>query len=669
MAELGNEITSFEDVKDLREGYDFEAKKAAGQNGEGEVPKSLWETYSAMSNTEGGVIVLGLKEKQDGSFEGSGIRNTNKVLRDFWSTINDQRKVSACLLGEKNVQVIEYKDDSFLIVITVPRANRRSKPIYLNGNPFGNTFRRNHEGDYRCTEAEVRRMIADSEYDTRDDSILKRFTIDDFDTLSIAAYRNEFRSVDPSHPWVTEDDLQLLINMNAWRKDRETGEEGPTLAGILMFGKWNSILEAVKDYDVDYRDRTGDSERWSDRVHPDGRWSGNLYDFYRKAYSKLVSDLKMPFQIKDGRQRIDVTPVHIAIREALVNALVHADYSVGGGIVIEKLRDGFTFRNPGGLRLPKEQIMRGGRSDCRNLRLQLMFQHIGAGDKAGSGIPKILSAWKGQQWARPTIDETVQPESVILKMKMVSMFPEQTMASLDAKLRGRLHNLSDSERLILAIAEYEGEVHNRRLQQTLIDVHPRAITDLLNSLVDRGLLLRDWNSSWTTYHVADLRTEHSDVNKSSGTTGRSSNKTGKGRREPSSSPSLFDEIVVQAKTPMPIVQADSTTRKDSQGLASSQDPTHKDSQELRSSQGAEVNLPGQDVDLEPILVTILEVCLEAQSASELADALNLDATYLRQRYTSKLIKLDLLAYTAPRTSPNVKYKTTPLGQGRLERIK
>ena len=53
------------DLDTLREGYDTEFKKALGRDGKGKVPEDFWESYSAMANTEGGYIFLGIEERSD----------------------------------------------------------------------------------------------------------------------------------------------------------------------------------------------------------------------------------------------------------------------------------------------------------------------------------------------------------------------------------------------------------------------------------------------------------------------------------------------------------------------------------------------------------------------------------------------------------------------------
>jgi ATP-dependent DNA helicase RecG len=124
----------------------------------------------------------------------------------------------------------------------------------------------------------------------------------------------------PDHPWTTIDDLSLLRALGGWRRERSTDEEGLTLAGLLMLGRWPAIHEAAPYYFVDDQERPSECEenddtRWLDRVVPDGTWSGNLFDFYRRVVRKLVADLKVPFALK-GDVRQDDTPVHQALREA-----------------------------------------------------------------------------------------------------------------------------------------------------------------------------------------------------------------------------------------------------------------------------------------------------------------------------------------------------------------
>jgi predicted HTH transcriptional regulator len=317
---------TLEDLPSLVESVELECKLAQGQDGKGELPKDFWLTYSAFANTQGGVVLLGVREK-DGQFSVAGLSNIEKVRTDLFNTLNNPAKVSVNLLTDREVVVRELEGKQVLEV-KIPVASRKQKPVFLNGQPLGNTYRRLHEGDRRCSEEDVRRMFAEQVEDCRDERILPNYDFADIDPDSLRIYRQMLSDIKPGHPALEHQGIEFLRQIGGWRKDRANGVEGLTLAGLLMFGRWLSIQESVPHYFVDYQERpyTKTELRWVDRLVPDGTWSGNLFDFYRRVYRKLVEDLKVPFALK-GDQRQDDTPVHEALREALVNTLVHADYT------------------------------------------------------------------------------------------------------------------------------------------------------------------------------------------------------------------------------------------------------------------------------------------------------------------------------------------------------
>jgi len=475
------------DLLTLSESAELEFKLAQGKDGKGKLPDDFWPTYSAMANSRGGYVVLGVRERK-GHFILEGIENIETVRKQLFDIADNTGKVNINLLRNDNVQAVTV-DEKQLLVIEISAARREQKPVYLKNQPMKETFVRLHEGDHRCSEEQVKRMFAEQVENSRDDKILTGFNFDDIDRDSLSAYRNLLAAAKPQHPWLELELFEMFKQLGGWRRNRQTSEEGITFAGVMMFGTWDAIQEAAPNYFVDYRERDeANTQRWIDRVYPDGFWSGNVFDFYRRTYRKLTTDLKVPFELKKGI-RLDDSKAHEAIREALVNTLVHADYSGRSSILIIKRPDLFGFRNPGLMRVPPEIAIKGGESDCRNRRMHQMFLMIGAGERAGSGIPKIYSGWEWAKWRKPKLYEKQIPsEQTLLELSTVSLIPKEVTDLLSALFGERFYELNDLDQMIITTAAIEGWVNHERACQ-LTSKHSRDVTLALPKLVDKGFLV------------------------------------------------------------------------------------------------------------------------------------------------------------------------------------
>lgn len=115
--------------------------------------------------------------------------------------------------------------------------------------------------------------------------------------------------------------------------------------------------------------------------------------------------------------------MHKAVREAFVNLIIHAGYLMDAGVLkVIKRSDEFEFTNPGILKLPLEDIYRGGNSKSRNPHMQTMLRLVGFGDNAGSGFPTILDTWEKEGWVKPELMEDTNLDQVTLVLKMVRRY-------------------------------------------------------------------------------------------------------------------------------------------------------------------------------------------------------------------------------------------------------
>ena len=143
-------MLDFDNLGQYREDNRIEAKQALGG-----LPESIWETYSAFANADGGIILLGVEELEDKSLHALDLLDPQWLIEDFWAIVNDPARVSENILTDDDVQVHEV-DGKRIIAITVPKSDR---PIYVGGDPWRGTYRRSGEGDCRIPRQEVEMML------------------------------------------------------------------------------------------------------------------------------------------------------------------------------------------------------------------------------------------------------------------------------------------------------------------------------------------------------------------------------------------------------------------------------------------------------------------------------------------------------------------------------
>ena len=491
-----------DEIDTLREGWDFEAKLAAGRDGQGAIPESLWETYSAMANTEGGVIVLGAKELPDGSLHPHGIVDIDKVERDLWNVLENPQKVSANLLRRNDVQRVDFNGRA-LLVVHVPKASRAQRPVHLNGSWENKTYLRVHEGDRVASREIARRMLADALPD-HDAQVLEGYAEADFHAESVRQYRQLLASMRPDHPFLREDNFGFLWQIGALGRDRLRKTEGVTLGGLMMLGREDAIRDRFPHWHLSYRELPADTAtgpRWLDRIAPDGTWNANVFEFYSRVILKLHQGLKVPFALDANQFRNDESPAHAAVREALINTLIHADYDGRAGVRVLRDPSGYEFINPGLLLVTLDQVWRGGVSESRNPVLQRLFGLLQLGEREGSGGPAIRQAWAQQHWSAPNLWEEVELSETHLKLRQVSLLPQESVDAVRVWIGPSFDALDELGRLALVTAHAERGFNHARLRD-LTSAHPRDITLKLQELVRKGLLIPSGNARATTYRLA-----------------------------------------------------------------------------------------------------------------------------------------------------------------------
>ena len=447
------------DIDKYRENNRIEAKKAAGG-----FPHSMWETYSSFANTIGGVILLGVEESHTKRLRVTGVPDTQEYQQIFWQTVRDPRRVSVNILTPEDVtvQTVEGRN---AVIISVPRANRHQRPVYLDGNPFTGSYRRDGEGDYHCTEAEVRNMLRDRDDAPRDLTVLENLSLEDLSMDTLREFRLRMAMRTPEHPWNYLPDWEFLPAAGAAAPGKDGRSLHPTAAGLLLLGHFSSLAQTFPGYHLEYRE---ESSAFCVCSGSSG-WSGNLFDFYTRVSRRLTA---ISVRHYGTVQSVELAS---ALREATLNALLHADYFSGEGLIILRTADALRITNSGLLRISPESAQAGGVSDPRNAVLTRLFSLAGMGSGTGSGLKNIYALWAQQGWNAPILTEFFRPDAThfslplgngitppadLLRQQVAEYLTDHIAASAD-ELAAALHQTPVKIQVVLSSLFQDGLVIGR----------------------------------------------------------------------------------------------------------------------------------------------------------------------------------------------------------------
>lgn len=354
---------------------DFEVKKASCS-----VPKSIWETVSSFSNTAGGWVVFGAEEVNN-SFKITGVKNPAQLEQDFLNTLN----------GEKfNTKIFPqceryHFEDKVVLAFYIPVSNK--KPMYYNALSY--TFIRSGSRDRKATEHEINAMFRDQSFGTKSSEPVPNFSPNDLNQNSINQYREYMQLANPGSHY------NKLSTSDFLHKTAVLVNNQPTYAGLLFFGNGDSIDRIFIDFRIDLFEIPATSialakTRYTYRL-PEQE---NLWDYFFILFERIILRLDKPFKMDSQGFAKENFPYIEALREALVNLLMHADYFSPIKSRIRIFTDRIEFLNPGSYPKPIDFFLNNDVSMPRNPVLARLFRAIKLAENAGYGFDKMIDGWK-----------------------------------------------------------------------------------------------------------------------------------------------------------------------------------------------------------------------------------------------------------------------------------
>ena len=478
----------FSQLKEFDETDALEAKALSTDSS-----RSLLETVCSFSNEPGlggGVILLGIAENQKASGERffvEGVDNPDKAQLDLATQC-----ASVFNIVVRPQISVESVQGLTILKIFVPELPAGRKPLYFkkDGIP-GGAYRRIGSSDQRCTQEDLADVLRDpgAPYDLHR---ISGATVEDIDEAAIKLYRKLRAKVNPEAEELEYDTRELL---EALKCVDEEDKSHLNVAGLLLFGSAKALRRELPMARVDYIRVRGNE--WIEDPEESFRsidMRGALLLIAYRVVEAVNADLPKGFLLTDALQAESVgLPVKV-LREAVVNALMHADYRVGRPTQVIRYDNRIEIINAGYSLKPEDELGSPG-SIPRNKTITPVFHDTNLAEAKGSGIRRMRQLMVAAHMALPTFESNRDGNSFTIRLLLHHFLGEEDIVWL---ARFSRYELDDDQKKVLIFLREAGAVDNRVYRQ-LSGCDTLKASAKLIAMRDDGLLVQKGKGNATYY--------------------------------------------------------------------------------------------------------------------------------------------------------------------------
>ena len=288
-----------------------------------ELSKDTFETICAFLNRKGGHLLFGIKN--NGIVEGIVESSVQNIINNIVTNANNPQKLNPPFyLSPQEINCRGKK----VIYLYIPESSQVH-------NTSGRIFDRNNDGDFDITNNhdQVTQLYLRKQSTYSENKVFPYVEMADFNPGLFKRVRTITENLYAQHPWMEMKDEDLLRYSGFYKKDPVTGKAGYTLAGILLLGKDETIIDALPHHKTDAILRVENIDRYDDR--DDIRT--NLIESYDRLMAFIQKHLPDKFY-QENTQRISLRDR--LFREVISNLLIHREFSNAfpAKVIIEKDR-------------------------------------------------------------------------------------------------------------------------------------------------------------------------------------------------------------------------------------------------------------------------------------------------------------------------------------------
>lgn len=465
---------------------DIEVKSA--HNG---TPQKLYQPLSAFANRPGGgVILLGLHE--DKGFEIVGVSDAQQVQEEVSQIASSE--MDPGLRPEFTVKEVVGKT---VVAIEVPAVPAELRPCYYK--PAGlqkGSYIRVGNTNRLMTDYEIFGYMSVRSQPAFDEEVVKDATIEDLDPVALKNYLENLRKTRPHAAYLTQHYEQVLIDLHILRE--VTGILRPSLAGLLVFGKYPQIFEPqlvitfLHYFGTTETEKTPRGERFLDNR----KFEGTISEMIENVVNHVMASIRKGSLI-EGLYRRDIPEYpEEALREAIVNAVAHRDYSNyvrGSYIQIRLFADRLEIQSPGGLFGNVTEETLEEEQSTRNRTLVRLMEDLHLVENRGSGIKSMIESMRRTNLEPPRFYDKRSSFWVVLRN--LTLMNQEAISWLNHFADVPLN---DRQRLALIYLKNNKMLRNFDYQR-LNHVDSVTANRELRGLVQSGLIDLHGSRRWAHY--------------------------------------------------------------------------------------------------------------------------------------------------------------------------
>jgi ATP-dependent DNA helicase RecG len=428
---------------------------------------------------------LGVSQKGK-KFKICGVEKPEKLEQDFTTVLRSRSKFNVLI----NPKCEKYDIDG-KTVLAFFISSSEQKPVYFNS--LTNTFIRTASGDQRATDSEINALFRDQSFGIRSDLTVEGLGFNDLNTGSLITYRNRVKSQNPQLPYNDLPDKEFCEKLGIIKNNVLT------YGGLLALGKEDSIRRVFSSFWVDYLEIPGISysdaqTRYTFRIQE----QENLWEYYNVLIQRLRNYADNPFRMGDNGFAYEDSAQLDALREGLVNMLMHADYFGVMHSTIRVFSNRIVFQNPGRFYIDISETPKEAISKPRNPVIARFFRWANLAENAGFGFDKML-IWKNKVEFETHIDysevtfylgELEIPKKEIINNSEINVSKKDLEKDLGKDLGKDLEkDISQNQKKILDAIRRNAYITQHELS-TIVRINEKNIRNNLSKLKAKGLIER-----------------------------------------------------------------------------------------------------------------------------------------------------------------------------------